>query len=81
MNGLAKIEVFKNSKYFVDFLRVSDPKKFKEMVKFGEKIERPTKFESILNMEGVIKFINEPNITKFETLIYHEEPIYEKIKE
>lgn len=51
------------------------------MVKFGEKIERPTKFESILNMEGVIKFINEPNITKFETLIYHEEPIYEKIKE
>lgn len=81
LNEVGKVPEFKNSKYFCDFLRISDYKKFRELVKFGDKIQRPNKFESLLNMTGYVYLLDEFSTSNFEQLISHEEPIYEKIKD
>ncbi|CAD8138018.1 unnamed protein product [Paramecium pentaurelia] len=80
LNELAKSELFRNSKYFVDFLRLSDPAQFKQLLKFGEKLSKPNKFESLLNMTGTVVFVPDIKLNNFETFIQQEEPIYEKIK-
>ncbi|CAD8127005.1 unnamed protein product [Paramecium sonneborni] len=80
LNELAKSELFRNSKYFVDFLRLNDPVQFKQLIKFGEKLSKPCKFESILNMTGTVVFVPDIKLNNFETFIQQEEPIYAKIK-
>ncbi|CAK78644.1 unnamed protein product (macronuclear) [Paramecium tetraurelia] len=81
LNELAKSELFRNSKYFVDFLRLTDPAQFKQLKKFGEKLSKPNKFESLLNMTGTVIFVPDIKLNNFETFIQQEEPVYEKIKD
>lgn len=78
---ILKTPEFKNSKFFVDFLRL-DEKKFRQVKKDSEKIGKPCSFENLINMNGYVKFKLDSNVkqscTSFEGLLTNEDSIYLK---